>query len=197
MEIKRALFFKPGAIGDLLHTLPALHSLKKNYPAARVTVVVSPGLETLLRGTSIADHVLVYDKSKLHTKLKDFIGFGLRLRNERYDLFIDLQPSARSLALRLLCGAQRVLFYRKQKRSEVRDQRLHAVENFMETLRPLGINEPVANIELPVMTDALHIADRFLAEHGIDASKPLIALNCSVESAPPPPNPFPPPFFLF
>lgn len=196
MEIKSALFFKPGAIGDLLHTLPALHSLKKNYPAARVTVVVSPGLETLLQGTSIADHVLVYDKSKLHTKLRDFIGFGLRLRNERYDLFIDLQPSARSLALRLLCGAKRVLVYRKQKRSEVRDRRLHAVENFMETLRPLGINDPVANIELPVMTDALRIADRFLADHGIDGNKPLIALNCSVGSARPARNWFPERFAL-
>ena len=196
MEIKKALFFKPGAIGDLLHTLPALHSLKKKYPSARITVVVSPGLEPLLRDTKIADRVLVYDKSKLKKKLKDFITFGLLLRRERYDLFIDLQPSLRSRVLRWISGPERALVYRKQRRIENRGHRLHAVDNFMETLRPIGIDGPVTNIDLPVVPDALRSVDRFLADHGIDAAKPVIALNCSVGSARPARNWFPERFAL-
>lgn len=185
MEIKKALFFKPGAIGDFLHTLPALQSLRKKFPAARITVVVSPGLEPLISGTSVADHVLVYDKSKLKKNLKDFVEFGLRLRNERYDLFVDLQPSVRSFVLRWLSGAKRVLVYRKQKKREVRSKRLHAVENFMETLRPLGIDDAVERIELPVQADSLRTVGGFLTEHGITGSKPIIALNCSVGAARP------------
>lgn len=196
MEIKKALFFKPGAIGDLLHTLPALKSLRKKYPFARITVVVSPGLEPLLRETMIADNVLVFDKSKLKKKLKDFIEFGLLLRRERYDLFIDLQPSIRSRVLRWISRPVRALVYRKQRRRENRDQRLHAVDNFMETLRPLGIDEPVTSIDLPVVPDALRGADRFLADHGIDAAQPVIALNCSVGSARPARNWFPERFAL-
>jgi lipopolysaccharide heptosyltransferase II len=191
MDIKKALFFKPGAIGDLLHTLPALKSLKRKFPAAQVTVVVSPGLESLLQGTPIADRVLVFDKTKLKKSLRDFFEFGLLLRDEHYDLFVDMQPSVRSLMLRWISGAELVLTYRKQKKIEAGTQRLHAAENFMETLKPLGINEAVTNIDLPVLPDALKAVDRFLAERGIDASKPIIAMNCSVGSARPARNWFP------
>ena len=61
----------------------------------------------------------------------------------------------------------------------------------MATLQPLGINEPVEHIKLPVAPEALMAADRFLAEHGAGNSGPLIALNCSVGSARPARNWFP------
>jgi heptosyltransferase II len=78
----------------------------------------------------------------------------------------------------------------------MRDRRLHAAENFMETLRPLGIDDSVTSIELPILPEALPAADRFLAKHAIDRNKPLIALNCSVGSARPARNWFPERFAL-
>jgi lipopolysaccharide heptosyltransferase II len=191
MNIKKVLFFKPGAIGDLLHALPALKALKQKYPAALVTVVVSPGLEPLIQGTSIADRVLVFDKSKLKKSLKYFVEFGLELRREQYDLFVDLQPSSRSFMLRRICGARRSVVYRKQKRIGPGNRRLHAVENFMETLKPLGITGPLDNMELPVGEEARYAVERFLSVKQVDASRPLIALNCSVGSARPARNWFP------
>jgi ADP-heptose:LPS heptosyltransferase len=191
MDIKKVLFFKPGAIGDLLHALPALKALKQKYPAALVTVVVSPGLESILQGTPVADRVLVFDKSKLKKSFRSFIEFGLRLRDERYELFVDMQPSARSLALRRICGAKQTLVYRKQKHAGRGERRLHAAHNFMETLRPIGIDESVESIELPLPDEALRSIDRFLSAKGVDASRPLIALNCGVGAARPARNWFP------
>jgi len=196
MELKKVLFFKPGAIGDFLHTLPALKALKRKFPAAHVTVVVSPGLESLLQGTPIADRVMVFDKSQFKKSVRGFIGFGLSLRDEKYDLFIDLQPSLRSLILRGLSGADKVLVYRKQKKREAGTKRLHAAENFMETLKPLGITDAVSSIELPVLPVSLQAVDRFLTERGVDISKPIIALNCSVGAARPARNWFPERFAL-
>jgi ADP-heptose:LPS heptosyltransferase len=102
MEMHKVLFPELGAIGDLLHTLPALQALRNKSPAAHVTVVVSPGSESLIQGTPVADRVLVFDRAKLKKRLKEFIHFALRLRHERYDLFIDMQPSLRSMMLRWL-----------------------------------------------------------------------------------------------
>ncbi len=191
MEIKRVLFFKPGAIGDLLHTLPALKALKQKFPAAHVTVVLSPELESLIQGTPIADSILVFDKSKFKKSLKDFIGFGLRLREGKYDLFVDLQPSVRSRLLRWMSGAGRTLVYHKQKNVRPGSRRLHAAQNFMDTLKPLGITTSVQGIELPVASGAARSIDRFLSDHAFDGSKPLVALNCSVGSARPARNWFP------
>ncbi len=189
MEMHRVLFFKPGAIGDLLHTLPALKALRKKFVAAHITVVVSPGLDSLFQGMPVADRVQVFDKAKLKSSLKDFIEFALSLRGQHYDLFIDLQPSLRSMVLRRLSGARNVLVYRKQK-TMVGARRLHAAENFLETLRPLGVDISVDGIELQLANEVITNIDRFLAARNIN-ERPLIALNCGVGAARPARNWFP------
>jgi len=184
MSIERILFYKPGAIGDFLHTLPSLKALKLAFPAAQITVVVSPGQERLVRGTPLADHVLVYSKAHLKKSVKKFLSFGLQLRRNQVDLFVDMQPSVRSWVLRKLSGAGRSVVYHKQKRVAPGTRRLHAVENFMKTLEPLGISEAIDCIELPIIPEAAAKIDRFLAEQGI-GQQPLVALNCSVGAARP------------
>lgn len=191
MDMHKALFFKPGAIGDLLHTLPALKSIRKKFPSAYVTVVVSPGLESLIQGTLVADRVQTFDKPKNKRSLKAFINFASLIRNERYDLFIDMQPSLRSLVLRWFSGARQVLVYRKRKMSEAGDRRIHAVENFLETVRPLGCEVSVDGIELPITPEAIRNSGRFLKERGVEDNRPLVALNCSVGAARPSRNWFP------
>jgi 3-deoxy-D-manno-octulosonic-acid transferase/heptosyltransferase-1 len=115
----------------------------------------------------------------------------LRLRDESYDIFVDMQPSVRSFVLRRVCGAKHTLVYRKQKRARSGNRRIHAVDNFMETLRPLDIVESVESIDLPLRNESLRAVDRFLSEEGIDGNKPLIGLNCSVGAARPARNWFP------
>ncbi len=191
MEMNKILFFKPGAIGDFIQSLPALRALKKKFPSSPVAVVVSAGLEPLIQGTDIANSIHIYDKEAFKKNFKDFVAFGLRLRKERYDLFVDMQSSTRSFILRRLSGAKRVLVYRKQKKVKPGERRLHAAENFMEAIRPLGITDGVDRIRLPLKPETEKAADRFLTEHGISKDKPLIALNCSVGSARPARNWFP------
>lgn len=192
MDIQRVLFFKPGAIGDLLHTLPALKALKHKFPAAHISVVVSPELESLIQDTSIVDQVLVFDKAKFKKSFRDLLIFGLQLRKCHYDLFIDLQPSIRSFLVRQLSGAKRRLVYRKQNKiGPGGGHRLHAAENFMETLKPLGIAEPVQNIVLPIQNEARRAVDLFLLREKHVGSRILIALNCSVGAARPARNWFP------
>ncbi len=96
-----------------------------------------------------------------------------------------MQPSVRSWVLRKFSGAGRIVVYRKQKRVDPGARRLHAVENFMKTLEPLGISEAIDRIDLPIMPEAAAKIDRFLAEQGITQQQPLVALNCSVGAARP------------
>ena len=191
MGTHKVLFFKPGAIGDLLHTLPALKAVRKKFPSAHVTVVVSPGLESLIQGTPVADRVQTFDKSEIKRSPKAFINFASLIRNEHYDLFIDMQPSLRSLVLRWFSGARQVLVYRKRKMNEAGDRRLHAVENFLETVRSLGYDVSADGIELPLTPETLRNSDRFLKERGFEDGRPLVALNCSVGAARPSRNWFP------
>lgn len=196
MDIKKALFFKPGAIGDILHTLPALKAFRHTFPSAHVTIVVSPGMESVIQGPPVADIVLVFDKAQFKKSIPALVKFGLMLRSGQYDLFVDLQPSIRSCFMRRLAGARTTLVYRKRKKSDEDERRLHAAENFMDTLCPLGVGEPVREIDLPLFDAAKQSADVFLAGQGYDGTRPLIALNCSVGSARPARNWFPERFTL-
>ncbi len=191
MSIQKILFFKPGAIGDFLHTLPALKALQNKFPAAVITVVVSPGQESLIQGTPVAGNVLVYNKDEVKKSVKALWKFGLRLRQEHYDLFVDMQPSFKSRVLRRLSGAHTVLVYRKQKKIKHGERRLHAADNFMETIRQLGIEEIAATITLPLQPDAVAAIDTLLSRVKIPQEKPLTALNCSVGAARPARNWFP------
>lgn len=57
MSINRILVFKPGANRDFLHMLPALRALRNKFPAPSVFVMISPGQERPLQGTTAADSV--------------------------------------------------------------------------------------------------------------------------------------------
>ncbi len=196
MDIKKALFFKPGAIGDLLHTLPALKAFRHIFPSAHITLVVSPGMDLVIQGTPVADCVLVFDKEKFKKSFLELIKFSLKLRSEQFELFVDLQPSMRSRFVRGLAGARMTLVYRKQKKTGAGGRRLHAAENFLDTLRPLGLTELAREIDLPLSDEAKQSAGVFLSQRGYDGTRPLIALNCSVGSARPARNWFPERFSL-
>jgi lipopolysaccharide heptosyltransferase II len=156
-----------------------------------VTAIVSPGQDALIDGTGVSDSVRTFDKSRYKKSLRDFVHFAKQLRHERFDLFVDMQPSLRSMLLRALSGAKMVLVYHKQKRFSGTGGRMHAAENFMATLSPLGINAPVEEIDLPVRADAVASVAAFLARQGIDGAKSIVALNCSVGAARPARNWFP------
>jgi lipopolysaccharide heptosyltransferase II len=191
MEITKILFFKPGAIGDLLHTLPALKALKTSFPNAKITVMVSPGQGALLQATPGADRVLVFDKARIKRSVGGFIAFIAEVRRDRYDLFIDMQPSLRSRIVRWFSGARRSLVYKKQKQIKAGERILHAAENFLLTLAPLGIHGPVDRIELGVRQEDLAEINTLLGKKGFDSAEKIVALNCSVGAARPSRNWFP------
>lgn len=191
MDFRNILFYKPGAIGDFLHTLPSLKALRKQFPAAHITVVLSRGQEQMIRGTPLADRVVVFDKAFLKERFGNFLNFALVLRRERYDLFVDMEASPRSFLARLLSGAGRTLVYCKQKQAPRDGKRLHAVENFLATLAPLGIRDAEGRIELPVRPDAARAVERFLDAQGVRKDALLIALNCGAGAARPARNWYP------
>ena len=53
------LIVKLSAIGDVIHTLPALSALRRRYPDADITWVVEEAASDLIRGHPHLDRVIV------------------------------------------------------------------------------------------------------------------------------------------
>jgi heptosyltransferase I len=90
------LVIKPSSLGDVVHTLPAVACVKKQWPDARITWLVNPEWASLLYGNPDVNEVLEFPR-------KTFRGIGGILRFRRWagklpkhDLVLDFQGLFRS-----------------------------------------------------------------------------------------------------
>lgn len=76
------------AIGDAVHVLPVLHSLKRANPTMHVTWILQPGPAALVRGHTLVDEIVLFDRSK---GVSGFLDIRNRLQNRSFDLVLCLQ----------------------------------------------------------------------------------------------------------
>ena len=55
----RILVVRLGAMGDVLHALPAVASLKHNFPGAQLTWLIKPQWAPLLESNAFVDRVVL------------------------------------------------------------------------------------------------------------------------------------------
>ncbi len=89
-NIKSILVIRLDKLGDLVLSLPAIESLKKNFPKARITALVNAPFGEMLLDYGFADSVIEFDASKNNGIAKK-LGFLFSLGKERFDFAIDLQ----------------------------------------------------------------------------------------------------------
>ncbi len=119
---KRVLIVRIGAMGDVLHAMPAVTALRKAHPDWEIGWVVEPRWLPLLkaagsRGRGIAmplvDHVYLaatrnWKKRPFSADTLGAIRFLAReLRERRFDLCVDMQGSIRSAVIGRLARAKR------------------------------------------------------------------------------------------
>ncbi len=104
------LIIKPGSLGDIIHTLPAIASLREAYPHAKITWVINPELAPILRGNPDVNHVHFMPGG-------DFRGLGAprnlmtwlrKTRELRPDLVLDFQGIMRSALTAKISGAKHI-----------------------------------------------------------------------------------------
>ena len=65
------LIVKLSAIGDVIHTLPALNAIRKHYPEANITWLVEEAACDLIEGHEALDRVIVSKRKQWIKELKN------------------------------------------------------------------------------------------------------------------------------
>jgi ADP-heptose:LPS heptosyltransferase len=120
----RILIVKLGAIGDVVHAMPAVAALRRAMPEARVAWAVEQGgAAKLLRGCAILDDLIELDlrgwrKSLMNVETQTAIRKAMAgLRNARFDLSLDFQGLLKSaMVARLARIPRRIGFAREALR---------------------------------------------------------------------------------
>ncbi|MBX9948789.1 MAG: glycosyltransferase family 9 protein [Candidatus Obscuribacterales bacterium] len=106
MEI---LVVKLSAIGDVVHSLPAVNLLRNRVPGARITWVVEPLSKDLLLGNPVAEKVVVFEKKQIKSLSANAIkAFAGELNQTKYEYAIDFQGLFKSAAICRASGARKV-----------------------------------------------------------------------------------------
>lgn len=173
MYSMNVLIIKPGAIGDLLQLTPAIRSLAARYPASHITLLVgTDATAALFKHNHYVAETIVYDKRGKHNSLLSLLMLWRSIRRIKYDLVINFQRSNwKTWFLATAALPCRILVYHK-----ARNQSVHVVDNYLDTLAPLGISRQRRNLELAVGAENDHFAEKFFSEKGYNGQT-VIALN--------------------
>lgn len=85
----RILVVRLGAMGDVIHALPAVASLKHSHPGSRLSWLIEPRWAPLLEGNPFVDRVVLLRRDELFQSWRD-------LRSEAYDFAVDFQGLLKS-----------------------------------------------------------------------------------------------------
>lgn len=159
---------RPGALGDVLLTLPALEALQFGFPEAAIEVMGDLEVLQLLLGRSVVSEVSSFDRTDLGALFQpgDVRGESLGRYLGRFDLILSYAtPPGHVFARNLAHVARgRVLSFDARPRL---DLRMHMSEYLQQPLRELGV---VVWTEPPrvKLTAADHDqAARWWREHGL------------------------------
>ncbi len=188
------LIVKLSAIGDVIHTLPALNAIRRHYPKAHITWLVEEAAYPLVANHPALDRVLLSKRKQWVKDLafKEIVGFIHQLRDTRYDIILDFQSLLKSGVLVALArGTRKIGFDKGMEHAECShiflneriapvSMELHALLRYMRLLVPLGIESDHIEYRLPIQDRDRQTAEELLSKHTPNPSQEgnlLIAIN--------------------
>ena len=103
-SVRKVLVMELAGLGDNVHLLPALWLVRRQWPQAKLHVMVNSHVASLFRLTPWLDRVLAYPSTP-KPKLAGNLDWVKRLRAEAYDCVINTTGSDRSAMITFATGA--------------------------------------------------------------------------------------------
>lgn len=198
----KILIVRLSAIGDVVDVLPALRSLRSNFPDSKIAWLVEDRARDILEGHPDIDDVIIFPRKKWRRNilklnrifdiLSDIVSFYRRLRNEGYDIVIDFQGNLKSGIMTLITGTENSIGFGKgfckefnylftQYRVYPPNKRMHRIEKNLSLLKGLGIDTSFQRPELPVSKPDDEYVSKFVDVDN-KRSTPIIIVNpCTSE----------------
>ncbi len=153
--VRRILVVRLGAMGDILHTMPAVASLKQSFPNSELHWAVEEKWMSLLDANPFVDEVIAVNRKSLQA----VVALRRRLRSVRYDLAVDFQGLIKSAVIAAAARPEKLhgfdrcqvrerpaaLFYSNCTKAEA----THVVDRNLELASSTGATNLVRTFSIP------------------------------------------------
>ncbi|MGB6877611.1 MAG: glycosyltransferase family 9 protein [Candidatus Acidiferrales bacterium] len=174
MNEPRFLVLRMSALGDIIHTLPAVCALRESFPKATIDWLVDQKWASILEGNPCVNNVIAMNRGSWQS----VVACVRRLRKAKYTVAIDFQSLYRSAIFGWLSGApQRLGFDANYSResgaalfytSVIKPRRTHKVEHNLELVEAAGARASEIRFPLPISAETAEEVKRILTAKGVD-----------------------------
>ncbi len=151
----RILVVRLSAMGDIIHALPAVATLKHSFPGSHLTWVVEPRWACLLEGNAFVDHVVTLDRRSP----RGLVRAWRELRSVHFDFAVDFQGLIKSALTASVARPDRIYgFHQSQVRekasvlcysSRTLSAASHVVDRCLDLAAAAGAGSVVRKFPLP------------------------------------------------
>jgi len=170
------LVIKIRALGDTLLATPALRALRRAFPEAGITLVVSPAGEAVVKDNPDVDRILVYSQKDVLYSLK----FMARLRQSGYDLVVALHASFRTALMAWATGAAQRVVHNHSGQNYfstipiwAKKESKSTIQRDLDAVRALGIPDAGEDLVFPLQPDDYLCVHSFLEENNVGRNQPF------------------------
>ncbi|MBN1794944.1 MAG: lipopolysaccharide heptosyltransferase II [Candidatus Omnitrophica bacterium] len=148
--ISRILVTRTDRIGDVVLSTPVFEVLRRHFPTAHISVLVTPKTRETVEGNPFINEVLIYDKEGAHRSLWGSFLFSRMLRHKKFDIALILHSTNRVVLLSYLAGIpvrigyeRRLSFLLTRRFADIKKTGLmHEIDGNLELIRKgLGIED--------------------------------------------------------
>lgn len=181
MNGSKILIVRLGALGDIIHTIPAAAAIRRAMPDAAIDWLVD------VRHRDLVDLIPVVNRriTVQTNSIASLYTAGSQLRRSGYDVALDLQGLLKSAVLARMSGASRVIGFPTELLREgaarffytetAGDGVPHVVDKNLSMLKALGIRMPELTFPLEDRNPGMAAEARRLL--GIEDGEPFAVLN--------------------
>jgi len=179
---EKILLVQTAFIGDVVLTTPLIKAVKKKFSNAKLSVLVIPETEGLLKNNPYVDDVIVYDKRGQEKNLHAFFQLVNRIKQAKFDLALVPHRSYRTSFLVFLSKIPERIGFDKNQASFFLTKKITYQNNLHEIDRNLSLiqaNGLALKEKLPeLFPDKNNFArvESFLAENKISSNDKIVAI---------------------
>lgn len=185
-QSERILIRSANWVGDAIMSTPALRSVRRGFPRARITLLAKPWVIPVFENSPDIDEIMVYEADGRHKGPKGLLRLAADVHRKSFDTAILMQNAFEAALLAFLARIPQRIGFTTDARSLLLTERIntwrplkkgHLIDYYLGLMRGAGIAAQNKKLLIHITPEETAEARQFLTEMGTTNYQWIVGLN--------------------